>query len=94
MLSILGFTLALPEDIPELPHQPDAGYKFPKCSFGKKTVNCSFSAQLVLEGTVSVLQRTKQHSLPPYLSVHVQGKESEVFYQSRSGIRKHIAAAT
>ena len=43
MPSIQGFALALPEDIPEHPHQPDAGYKFPKRSFGKKmVVNRSF----------------------------------------------------
>ena len=43
MPSIQDFALALPEDIPDSPHQPVTGYKFPKCSFGKKTVvNHSF----------------------------------------------------
>ena len=36
-------TFALPEDVPDRPHHPDAGYKFPKRSIGKKTVvNRSF----------------------------------------------------
>ena len=31
-------TFALPEYVPDRPHHPDSGYKFPECSFGKKTV--------------------------------------------------------
>ena len=36
MATIQIFTL--PEGVADHPHQPNAGYKFPKCSFGKKTV--------------------------------------------------------
>ena len=50
MASIQGFTLALPEDVPERPHHPDAGYKFPTRSFGKKTIiNCSFQPSWFLK---------------------------------------------
>ena len=34
MATVQAFTL--PEDVPDRPHHPDAGYKFPKRFFGKK----------------------------------------------------------
>ena len=51
MPSFSGFDLAFPEDIPECPHERDTGYKFPKCSLGKKTVvNRSFQHSWFLKG--------------------------------------------
>ena len=83
-------TFALPEDVPDRPHNPDAGYKFPNRSFGKKTVvKRSFQHTWFSSGpfcTIIYIYNEPNECLLPHMSAHVRVKERFVFYKSGPGI--------